>query len=137
MLEQSCTACPRQKIRTPDADSLVLTAATPRLNALLKSDKNVALQHVLEKISQQHMWNQLSKNMATASYTYEEAASLPPMEELGACLEVVETQRALHLQRHPYMDTNAVFSYYDIQEIFNAWMEDGSWMPHKQKQEYR
>ena len=66
--------------------------------------------------------------MATAACIDEVAAALPPMGKVASVLQTVAKQRALHLERHPDIDANAVFNSYDIQEIHNTWMEDGWWV---------
>ena len=119
-----------------DAEPLVLKAATPRINKIFGSDENGDLQNVLEKISQQYLWGKLSRVLATATGCYDVAASLPAVEKLEAFLDIIEDQRARHLQRHENMAADSIFSEADMQEIYGTWMKEGSWMDWKKLQAY-
>ena len=56
------------------------------------------------------------------------AKPLPPLEKLEAFLEIIETQRARHLERNPEISADAIFNATDMREIHKRWMEDGRWM---------
>ena len=52
------------------AEPLVLKAATPRINNIFGSDDDWELQNVLEKISQQYVFDKLSRILAAAKGCY-------------------------------------------------------------------
>ncbi len=56
------------------------------------------------------------------------ASPLPPLEKLESFLEIIEDQRARHLERNPRIPADAIFSDEDMQEIHKTWMEKGDWM---------
>ena len=116
---------------TNDAEPLVLKAATPRINNIFKSDDNLELRNVLEKIALQYFSNDLSRALATPTGCYDAGAALPCLEKLEFFLDITEFQRALHLRRKPETPAAAIFTETDMREIHSKWMQEGSWMNSK------
>ena len=83
---------------------------TPRVNAIFGSDTAVELRELLEKIVQEFWFGKLAPIVATTRGCYEAAKALPLLEKMEAFLEVIQEQRARHLQRHPEMAADSIFS---------------------------
>ena len=109
----------------------------PRIIKIFASNENRDLQNVLENISRQYMWGEVSRVLATTTGCWDMAVPLPAVEKLEAFLEIIETQRAAHLRRNPGIAANAIFSSLDMKEIHKTWMEDGEWMSVDKAREYR
>ena len=73
----------------------------PRITKIFASNENRDLQNVLEKISREYMWGDVSHVLATTTGCWDMASPLPPLEKLERFLEIIEQQRALHIERNP------------------------------------
>jgi len=110
---------------------------TPRVNAIFGSDTAEELQELLEKIAREFWFDKLARIVATTTGCYEAATALPLLEKMEAFLEVIQEQRARHLQRHPQMTADSIFSEADMKEIVAEWMGDySSWMNTEKLREY-
>ena len=119
--------------------SMVLRAATPRVNAIFGSDASAAaaLQEVLEKIGRDFLFGKVANIVASSDGCYEAATAPHITEKLEEFLQIVEEQRANHLRRSPGLDPDAIFTGSDMQDIHKEWMNDyGSWMNAETVEEY-
>ena len=110
----------------------------PRITKIFASDENQHLQNVLENISRQYMWGDVSRVLATTTGCWDMAARLPPLEKLEAFLGIIEDQRARHCKRNPTISAHAIFSDEDMKEIHREWIIDhDSWMSLDTARRYR
>ena len=101
----------------------------PRVYAIFGSDDTADLQDVLEKLSKEYLFGKVGHIVSTSTGCYEAASALPVIEKLETFLEIIQEQRAHHLQRHPEVAADAVFTDADMQEIHKTWMDDyKNWM---------
>jgi len=78
---------------------------------------------------QEFWFGKLARIVATTTGCYEAATALPLLEKLEAFLEIIQEQRARHLQRHRKMATDSIFSEGDMTEIWQTWQDDyHDWM---------
>ena len=78
---------------------------------------------------QMFWFDKVARIVATTTGCYQAATALPSLEKMDAFLEVIQTQRALHLQRHPYMAADSIFSKDDMKEINETWINNyNTWM---------
>ena len=119
--------------------SLTLKGPTPRVLAIFGSDaENAAsLRDLLEKIVKEFLFDKVSRIVVTTDGCYEAAASGNNLDKLEVYLQVIEDQRAKHLQRRPDLAPDAVFTKWDMEEIHKTWLEDyRSWMNPKSIEDY-
>ena len=113
------------------------TPETPRVDAIFGCDTAVELQDLLEKIAHEFWFDKLARIVATSTGCYEAATALPRLEKMEAFLEIIQDQRARHLQRHPEMAADSIFSEAGMKEIFEKWMGDyDNWMSAGSKRAY-
>jgi hypothetical protein len=120
--------------------STTLRGPIPRVTAIFGSDAEhtAALRDLLEKIAKEFLYDKVSRIVVTTEGCYEAAASVNNLEKLEMYLQVIQGQREKHLRRHPDLAPDAVFNSWDMQEIYNTWMEDHtSWMNAKNIEVYK
>ena len=119
--------------------SLTLRGPIPRVLAIFGSDaeRTVALQDLLEKIAKEFLYDKVGRMIVTTDGCYEAAASVNNLDKLEVYLQVIQDQRVKHLQRHPDLAPDAVFTKWDMEEIYKTWLEDyRSWMNPRSIEDY-
>ena len=104
-----------------------------RVNAIFGTDdpSMAPLQEVLEQIGRQFLFDKVANIVASSTGCYELATGWLPciVDKMEAFLEIVDNQRSKHLQRHPNLRFDAIFTCDHMKEVNRVWMEDHeSWM---------
>ena len=101
------------------------------------AENSASLRDLLEQIAKEFLYNKVGRMIVTNDGCYEAAASVNNLDKLEVYLQVIQDQRAKHLQRRPDLAPDAVFTKWDMEEIHKSWMEDyRSWMNPKSIEDY-
>ena len=86
-------------LHSPQLRSAAQPASFSWVNLIFGSDTTGELQDLLEKIAHEFIFDKVARIVAATHGCYEAAEPLPLLDKMEAFLQIIQEQRARHLQR--------------------------------------